>query len=43
MQIRTTFSACNENYIWCWMELQEAYYKAKDCEVELSDGLGFRM
>jgi hypothetical protein len=42
MQIRTRFSACNENYIDAEWKLQEAYYKAQGCEVELSDELDFQ-
>lgn len=35
------FSACNENYIDAEWKLQEAYYKAQGCEVELSDEIRF--
>jgi hypothetical protein len=35
------FSACNENYIDAEWKLQEAYYKAQGCEVELSDEVRF--
>ena len=35
------FSACNENYIDAEWKLQEAYYKAQGCEVELSNEVRF--
>jgi hypothetical protein len=35
------FSACNENYMDAEWKLQEAYYKAQGCTVELLDEVRF--